>query len=194
MKNITQSFLFLTLFFSVSQSALAGVLIEPLVGYNFGTKAEIDDDDNQNAYSGSGGAFGGRLGYQQLGFQLGVDYLHSSIDFNDKDFKKNVALNEWAGFVGFEFPVLLRVYAGYIFSASGSTRFKDQNDNIQDMDLKAGSGAKFGVGFTGLPFLDINLEYRSGSISEYKIGNTTYDNDKIPYSSYLVSISLPLNL
>ncbi len=194
MLKITQLFLLIILFFAISQTAQASVLIEPLVGYNFSSKAKIDDDDNQNAYSGAGGAFGGRLGYQKLGFQLGVDYLHSSLDMDDKDFDKNLTLNEWGGFVGFEFPILLRVYAGYIFSASGTSKFKDKNDDIQELDLKSGSGTKFGIGFTGLPFLVINLEYRAGSVNEYKLGDTNYDDDKITYSSYLMSLSIPINL
>jgi hypothetical protein len=192
--KITQLFLLIILFFAVTQSGQASVLIEPLVGYNFSSKAEIDDKDNQNSYSGGGGAVGGRLGYQKLGFQLGVDYLRSSIDFDDKDFDKNVTMNEWGGFVGFEFPVLLRIYAGYVFSATGTSKFKDQDGEIQDFDLKSGSATKFGIGFTGLPFLVINLEYRAGAVDEYKIGDTKYEDEKFTYSSYLISLSLPINL
>lgn len=194
MLKITQLFILVVLFFVVSQSAKAALLIEPLVGFNVGTKAQIDDEDRSEDYSGLGGAFGGRLGYQNLGFQIGLDYLHSSIDFSDKTLKKNVSMNEWAGFVGFEFPILLRVYAGYIFSVDGSSKYKADNSSpTQDFDLKSGSGAKFGVGFTVLPFLDINLEYRRGTVDEYKIGSTKYEDD-IDYSSYMIAISLPFTI
>lgn len=193
MRKLTQLLLLVVLFFAASQSAKASLLVEPLVGFNLGSKIDIKDDDNKGNYTGMGGAYGGRLGYQKLGFQMGVDYLHSSIDFSGKDFKTNTSLNEWAGFVGFEFPVLLRVYAGYIFSATGESKYLDKNDVKQSLDLKSGSGAKFGIGFTGLPFVVINLEYRAGSIDDYKLGSTRYENDKMKYSSYLLSLSLPLN-
>jgi len=192
--KITQLFLLVVLFFVVSRSSSAGVLIEPVAGFNFGTKMELDNEDYDGSYSGLGGAIGGRLGYQQLGFQLGIDYLRSSIDFDDKDFKNNVSVSEFAGFVGFEFPVLLRVYAGYIFAVSGESKYKDAAGETVDIKFNSGSGAKFGVGFTGLPFIDINLEYRRGTVDEYKIGQTKYEDDEITYSSYLVSLSLPINL
>lgn len=164
----------------------AALLIEPVVGYNLGSKLEFEGG---NSYSGgSGAAFGGRLGYQQLGFQLGVDYLNSTLDMDDNDIGKDVKMSEWAGFIGFEFPILLRVYAGYIFSATG-----DSELNGADLELKKGSGTKVGLGFTGLPFVDINLEFRQGTFDEAKLGSATID-DKTDYQSYLISLSLPFNL
>jgi hypothetical protein len=150
-------------------SAQAGLLVEPLIGYNFNYK--IDDD------KGHGRAFGGRLGYQNLGLQLGIDYLNSTIEIKDssEDFKSN----EWAAFVGYQFPLFFRVYAGYIFSADGE---------LGSLEAKEGSGTKLGVGFTGLPFVAINFEYRSGKFE--KINSTSIDTD---FSSFLISLSVPLN-
>ncbi len=198
MLKISQLFLLVILFFFVSNSANAGLLIEPLGAFNFSAKGKLDDKDHNKGFSAFGGGYGGRVGYQNFGFQLGVDYLHSSLNASDNNFKKNISLNEWAGFVGFQFPVFLRVYAGYIFSASGTSRYDNGNivgnSGVQDFTAKSGSGGKFGIGFTGLPFVAINLEYRSGAIDSYKIGNTSYDSDKIKYSSYLLSLSIPINL
>lgn len=183
--KIAQLFI-LIIAFLVIKPVSAGVLIEPLLGYNLGSKIDFDGED----YSGgSGRAFGGRLGYQNLGFQLGVDYLNSTIDMDDNDFDDDVKLSEWGGFVGFEFPILLRVYAGYIFSATGETK---NGDGVKT-EMTDGSGAKFGVGFTGLPFVDINLEYRKGSFSEWEVGNVDGDGE-VDYSSYMISISLPFVL
>lgn len=164
----------------------AALLVEPVVGFNLGSKLEFDGGESYSG--GSGAAFGGRLGYQQLGFQLGVDYLRSGLNMDDNDFDKDVTMSEWAGFIGFEFPILLRVYAGYIFAATGETEY-----NNVDLELKKGSGTKVGLGFTGLPFVDINLEFRQGTFDEYKLGNATVD-DKTDYQSYLISLSLPFNL
>lgn len=172
--------------FFVITPAKAGVLIEPVLGYNFG-KFEGDNAIDSEKFTGP--AFGGRLGYQNLGFQLGVDYLRSTLNIDDNSFKEDLTASEWAGFVGFEFPVLLRVYAGYIFSAQGETEVAGSTK----LDFNEGSGMKFGVGFTGLPFVDINFEYRKGSFAEYKLGGTKVE-ESIDYNSFMVGISLPFVL
>ena len=179
-------FEYLFLFFLFTLPARAEILLEPLVAYNLHSKLDVAREDN---YSGGGTGFGGRAGYQKLGFQLGVDYLHSDLDFDDSDFGKNVTMDEFAGFVGFEFPFLIRVYGGYIFAANGDSSYRDSTIR-RDFELSGGTGSKFGIGFTGLPFVCINLEYRQGEFDEYDLGNTTV-NEKVKYSAYLLSVSLP---
>lgn len=179
----------LVLAFLMIRPTEAGVLIEPLVGFNANSKIEVDTAGGEKASGGMGLGYGGRLGYQNYGFQLGVDYLNSSIDMDDSEFKKNVDTSEWAAFVGFKFPILVKVYAGYIFSATGET--KDQNGG--KMDFNDGTGVKVGVGTTLLPFLDINLDFRRGTFSEKKVGGVKTDVDT-DYSAYMLSVSLPFNL
>jgi len=182
MKKLTQLTLLLAVILGFSSQAQSAVLLEPVLGYNLGTKLNIEDGEKYSG--GMGPSFGGRVGYQNLGFQLGLDYLNSTIDMKDDDFDKDVKMTEWAAFAGFEFPVLVRVYAGYIFSAnakSGSTKLND------------GSGAKFGVGFTGLPFVDINLEYRRGTFTEIKAGGVTADVDT-KYETIMLGVSLPFTI
>ena len=181
--KIAQLFI-LILAFLVITPAKAGVLIEPVLGYNFakfGTEGELD--------SATGPSIGGRLGYQNLGFQLGVDYLKSTLDVDNNDLKEDVSMSEWAAFAGFEFPILLRVYAGYIFSATGEA----DTDGSGKMKVSDGTGMKLGVGFTGLPFVDINFEYRKGTFTETKVGSVKLDDDS-EYSSVMVGISLPFVL
>ncbi len=187
--------LFLVSFLFISFNAKAELLIEPVLGYTLNTKLDVKENTplgltGEEYTGGRGPSFGGRLGYQKLGFQVGLDYLNSSIDMDDKDFGKNVSLNEFAGFVGFEFPILLRVYAGYIFSANGETEDKASGDKIT---FKDGSGAKAGVGFTLLPFLDINLEYRRGTFDEWKSGSQKVDSE-VDYSAFMLSLSLPFTI
>ena len=187
--KIAQLFIMILAFLIISP-ARAGLLIEPVLGYNFGNIEndglnELDDKFN-------GASIGGRIGYQNLGFQLGLDYLRSTLDIDNDDFKEDVTMSEFAGFIGFEFPILLRVYAGYIFSANGETEaeFGSLKDDVK---FKDGSGTKLGVGFTGLPFVDINFEYRKGKFSETKFGSDEIDGDT-DYSSFMVGISLPFVL
>jgi hypothetical protein len=191
--------LFVTFAFFTTQ-ARADLLIEPVLGYSTGLKGEVKAATvpgvgtiNKNTFSGGGGgSFGGRLGYQKLGFQVGLDYLHSSIDPADKDFKGNLSIDEWAGFVGFEFPVLFRVYAGYIFSANGTGKY-NTGSSVDKLTLSDGSGVKAGLGFTLLPFLDINFEYRHGTFSKWKAGSISVDGD-VDYNVYMIGLSLPIQI
>jgi hypothetical protein len=176
----------LVLAFLIIKPASAGLLIEPLVGFS---KAELKTDDGsaKTKYDFTSMSYGGRLGYQQLGFQLGLDYLNSNNTFDNNDWDSSKS-SEWAGFVGFEFPVLLRVYAGYIFSATGEAEY--QNAKV---DFIEGSGSKFGIGFTGLPFVDINLEYRSVTYGDAEVGGTKLGQEQT-YDAYMLSFSLPFVL
>lgn len=192
LKQLAQIALLLSLVLGFSSYSQAALLVEPVVGYSF-SKAEIEEQTvgsttiDGDSYKGSGGSFGGRLGYQNLGFQLGIDYLRSSIDINDSDFDKNLSTSEWAGFVGFEFPVLIRVYAGYIFSATGESEI-----NGEKIEFSKGSGMKAGVGFTGLPFVDINFEYRKGSFGEFDTLDETFDEESTRFEAFMIGLSLPL--
>ena len=188
--KIAQLFI-LILAFLIIKPAAAGLLIEPVVGYNMG---HFDSDTagvDKEKFSGT--SYGGRLGYQNFGFQLGLDYLASSLNVDDNSYS-TLKTSEWAGFVGFEFPILLRVYAGYIFSANGDTKY-DAGGGLgkQKISLEGGSGTKLGVGFTILPFLDINLEYRKVSFDDYKFAGSKV-NDKATYDTVMLGLSLPFVL
>lgn len=186
--KFAQLFILILAFLFINQAS-AGVLVEPVLGYSF-SKVQVSDTGFSEEKA-SGPSFGGRLGYQNLGFQLGVDYLQSNLDVDDNDYS-SLKTKEWAGFIGFEFPVLLRVYAGYIFSALGDTKY-DSGSGNQKLKLQDGSGAKFGLGFTGLPFIDINFEYRKGSFGEYKYQGSTHDKD-MDFEAFMVGVSLPFVL
>lgn len=164
----------------------AGLLVEPVLGYTVGQKLDIGGLKEYDG--GRGMSYGGRLGYQNGPIQIGADYLKSSIDMNSSDFDENADITEWAAFVGMEFPILLRGYAGYIFSAEGETEL-----NNVSTDLKDGNGFKLGVGLTPLPFLDINLEYRNGTFDKYRQNGVNISQD-VDYEAYMLSISLPLDL
>ncbi len=186
MKKLTQLTLLLALVLGYSAQSQAALLIEPVIGYSFGkmngesTTAGVTDKDDVSI---RGLSYGGRLGYQNLGLQLGLDYLASSLDIDGE----NLKTSEFGGFVGFEFPILVRVYVGYIFS--GAATIESDPDDIK---YKGGTGPKVGVGFTLLPFLDINLEYRSISYEENDdFSPTTIEAD---YNAVMLGFSLPFTL
>lgn len=189
-----KKFGFLTVFiFALASSAKASILIEPLVGYSMAAKVEVE---NYKTYSGGSGlSYGGRFGYQNLGFQLGVDYLKSTLDMDHKHFKNDFESSEFAGFIGYEFPILLKVYAGYIFSGQAESKgfVNPTTTLVQKADFNGGTGGKLGVGFTILPFLDINLEYRQLTYDEFNLGGVKRI-EEVNYSAYLLSVSLPFNI
>lgn len=176
----------LILAFLIIAPAKAALLIEPLVGYNVNGKIDIEDGEDYSG--GMGVGYGGRLGYQNFGFQLGLDYLNSSLDMDDNDFDKNANVSEWAAFVGFKFPILVKVYAAYIFSANGETESAGSKVKYED-----GTGVKLGVGTTILPFLDINLDYRRGTFDNWTSGGTD-QNKSVDYSALMLSVSLPFTI
>lgn len=185
MKKLTQLALLLTTVLGFASQANAALLIEPLVGYSYGKfnqEQEALGVTEKDDHTLKGTSYGGRLGYQNYGFQLGLDYLASSMSQDGESLKTS----EFGGFVGFEFPILVRVYAGYVFSGSGDTTVNDI-----DYDLKGGTGPKLGVGFTLLPFLDINLEYRRISYDTVKEDGVSLDAD---YSATMLSFSLPFTI
>ena len=190
MKKIAQLALLLALVLGFSSVSRADLLIEPVVGYNLGFKFDTKFDApyasaNDSAAATGGGAFGGRLGYQNFGFQLGLDYLKSSV--SGDDFDTALDTSEWAGFIGYEFPIMFRIYAGYIFSGTGDTKDDQTNDKVE---LTKESGTKIGVGFTGLPFIDINLEYRQASWSQLSTGGVDFDGE-FSYSTIMLGLSAP---
>lgn len=179
----------LVLAFLVIKPAQAGLLLEPVLGYSL-SKFETDLPGSSEEKA-NGASVGGRVGYQNLGFQLGLDYLRSNLNVDDKNFKEDLVSSEFAGFIGFEFPILVRVYAAYIFAASAESDVDfGLGAGKQAFELNDGNGMKLGVGFTVLPFLDINVEYRKGTYSERKIGATKLDVDT-DFSAVMVGVSLP---
>lgn len=195
MKKIIHVGLLSFLLIFSSLSAQAALLIEPVVGFSSG-KAELTITDNSpggDVVSGDesikGLSYGGRLGFQNLGFQVGLDYLASAMKFDGEKWDTS----ELGGFVGFEFPVLFRVYAGYIFSGSAKVALDDDTAT-----LKSGTGPKFGIGMTLLPFLDVNLEYRSvkydtADISSLYGAGTDISLDG-KYNAIMLGVSFPLTL
>jgi hypothetical protein len=187
LKKLSQLPLILLLVFGYVSNSHAGLLIEPLVGFSYGKlNSEFSGASTDTDTSGiKGASYGGRLGYQNFGFQLGLDYLSSNMTYGADDNKFKTS--EFGGFIGYEFPVLLRVYAGYVFSGTGEA-IADSTST----DFKGGTGPKIGVGLTLLPFLDFNVEYRSITYKEEDLGSGV--NLNVDYNAVMVGFSLPFVL
>lgn len=184
--NLLRSFKLMAVVLGVSfmaSASHASLLIEPHIGYNVSGTGESGLDVDY-----SGPQYGARLGYQSFGFMLGMDYTKGSGEYESKvggvTTKQDYDTDDIGAFVGYEFPILLRVWGTYYFSSK--------------MELKGGgdySGdtKELGVGFTALPFLSLNLMYRLVNHDEVKGGGVTRNVD-MDYKEIVVGVSLPFNL
>ena len=171
MRNI-----FISLFIFISFStANASLLIDPYVGVGL-LKTTFDVNSLDNTDDGKLNALGARLGYQFFLVSAGVDYSKGSDE--DSEFTNT------SFFVGVDLPILLRVWAEY-FISSDLDIDEDNLDSPIFLD-----GTSLGVGFTGLPFISLNLELQNLNY-ESKIAGNKFD---LNTAAYLFSVSLPLNL
>lgn len=175
-------FLFLLLWCSIAPLTVnAGLLLEPYVGIM--PAGTITDDGVDFDHDKMPTVLGARVGYTKLGFNVGIDYLMAQgIEF--ENVSQEYDLSEAGIFVGLDLPILLRGYVAYIV-----------NSNLEGTitEYEKGNGFKVGVGFTGLPFVSLNLEMRNVSYDEGNISGSSFDTDT-DYQSYLLSVSLPLKL
>ena len=195
-------FLLLNLFVFAPHTR-AGVLVEPYLGFAIGADGETSVAGTAYDNSYASVTMGGRLGYQFLGFMGGIDYSMQNFSLKSKSSsnsdKDDVKKNQLGLFVGYDFPILLRAWGTYFLS--GSVEGKDANvanDQVFSSNDKFsdGSGYALGVGFSGLPFVSINLEYRTMEYGKFARSNNSSVayGKKLSLSEILLSVSLPLDL
>lgn len=187
LKSILRLPFFVLAFSFFTGVAQASFLIEPHLGYNISGSGESGSGAALTKYSYSGVQIGARAGYQVLGFMAGLDFTRSSYTFESKGItstvNNDVDKNEVGIFVGYNLPILLRAWATYYFSntAKYSGISKETSGNTTEL----------GVGFTGLPFLSINLMLRLVSFDPYTAVPTSPAQD---LTEIVLGVSLPLTL
>src|SRR5438445_4281870 len=143
----------LALILGFSGVAHANIMIEPYLGYDMG---KFTDPDGKT----SGAVIGGRLAYKAPvmlwfgldgAFETGGKFKPDS--GTDSDFKRTT----FYGVVGVDLPILFRVWAGYGFS----DEFKFDSPSLKS----TGNNFKLGLGFTGLPFVSLNVEYVKAKVT-----------------------------
>jgi hypothetical protein len=164
-------------------TANAGIHVEPYLGYRIGS-----GDYGSADLSYSGVNMGGRLGYSFMMVTAGLDYNMGStgVEFKttsgstDVDFKTT----QMGAFVMASIP-MIRGWATYYFDSSF-----EQDEGSNAGKEFTGSGMGLGVGFTGLPFISLNFEYKSLEHDEFD-GNALTDDFKV--TEYLFSVSAPFD-
>ncbi|MGE0527570.1 MAG: hypothetical protein AB7P49_10940, partial [Bdellovibrionales bacterium] len=129
-------------------------------------------------------AYGARLGYQMLGVMFGIDYMTGKWEDTLSPAGDDVP-SDLAVFVGYNFPVLLRVYGAYGFDTE-----LEREANSQETTYE-GRTIKLGVGFTGLPMVSVNLEYITSEFDKTNSGNLS---PKAETELLGLTVSLPFDL
>jgi hypothetical protein len=130
----------------------ADLLLEPYVGYHTG---KLTGGSPSVSSTQSGVTYGGRVGYESmLGFMIGGDVMSGSWKVNSGGYFGNTSPTstptDLGIFIGYNFPVLVRVYGEYGFSA--------QNKYTNGSSItEKGSNIKIGVGYKFAPLVSLNL-------------------------------------
>jgi len=160
-------------------TAQAGFLIEPYVGTGqFASTVDLASEDEEKATLSTMGA---RVGYGFLGtLYAGIDYANQTTEVSNED----ASMTNMAAFFGVDLPILLRAWAKYYVSSSLDLDIT----GVGDADFK--DGYAVGIGFTGLPFVSLNLELQNINYTVDVSGN---DVD-LTTAGTVFSVSLPLDL
>lgn len=182
--------------FAFSITANAGFLIEPYLGYSISSGE--DGMAPATKWEQTALFFGARLGYQALGFMGGLDFAHGmEAEIEETSggtvTKVDVDQNTFGAFFGYNFPIMLRVWGAYYFSSVLGV----QSGAGLGADIK-GSGYGLGVGYTGLPFVALNLEYRRLTFDEAEsvTGQTIKftSEEEQDFNQIMLSLSIPFDL
>ena len=173
-------------FFQLSQKANAAFYLEPFAGMLLSSSYESKLDEGTL----SGSQVGARIGWTNTGLSLGLDGRRTSMqlktDVSGNDDGEFTATQS-GFFIGYEFPIRLRVWANYVFSSSAT------NDDDSDVSLTGGSGYNVGLGYKLMSFISVNLEMYSLNYEtiEFSGGDSAVDFES---SGMIIGISIPVSI
>lgn len=196
----------------LSAQAYAGLLVEPYLGFRYGAQTTtVRNSGISNGdwtYALAGYNYGGRLGFTFLGFMGGLDYSMGKVDWKGDESpvpnttnvapKTSINTTQLGVFAGYALP-FIRIWAEYYLSSTFKT--SEVNSSwVKDEEYSGSGGYGFGIGFTGLPIVSINLEARLYAYDEDKAPN--YVTTKFPTNTLekpenkelLISISAPFDI
>jgi predicted porin len=165
--------------FGFSSFSLAGVLLEPYVGYqtgNIGTSSL--------SYGTSGVDYGARLGYQATNWMFGADYTSGSWTQNSTPTQPQ-SPSDIGAFLGYQ-GMAWRGYVEYVVSSSMAY-------TTSPTTTYTGTGVKVGVGYKFKPWLAVNANYLSDTYTAIsgQSGNLT---NNVTAGTYGLEVSFPFNL
>ncbi len=103
------------------------------------------------------------LGWSTLGLSYGLNYETTLTDIEFENSTGEFSHNGYGIFVGYEFPVMFRIYGAYMLGGAIEGEGTFERTKM--------SGTKLGLAYTGFPLIDITLEIRSYEFDEDQNGN-----------------------
>ena len=171
--------------FVYAEKTRAGTLVEPWIGMHL--NSNIDNSILAEKKDLSGTAFGGRLGFQNFGFMLGLAAKKGTFTIDDVSTNDELEYTQYGIFAGYDFPILLRVWVESLLGGSGST-------NTESGDFTSVSGSSLGIGYKAFPFVSLNFEVGNATYKGYEFDSGATSNRSAKISTYLFSISIPITL
>lgn len=168
--------------FAITQFANAGVMLEPYVGYASG---KIGDESTGKS-NGKGVYYGARAAYNMMGFFVGGEYQGGKLKV-DSTPKTDNSITDMGAVVGYEFPILLRVYGTYFFASEDKATFSPA------ITFK-GNAMKLGIGYTAFPLVAFNVEYYQSTYNKASNGTqsaTLTGEDLVKGSFVMFNVSMP---
>lgn len=195
-----KSFAILALSLFTSSYASAGLLLEPHLGYTMAGSKSGSFSALAIGSKSSGVAYGARAGYQFLGVMGGLNYQHASLTIdttipsvNSSTVTTSYGRNSLGLFVGFNAPILLRAWLGYNFSEKETA--SETNSHFDNGDYFKGTSTELGLGFTGFPFLSLNLVYKMYNYSKaFTSSNGQTASGSMKPTEIQLQVSAPFNL
>jgi len=169
-------------------NAQAAFLIEPYGGTLLSSTMDVTAAAD-GMYDATGTEMGARVGFQNMGLMLGLDYRmisNSVAHQTDPTITDTLTGTQMGLFVGYDFPIMLRVWYEYIFSKS----LTDDDDIV----YAGGSGSVIGIGYKIIPFLSLNLEIGSTATSTGTPDGGTESDLDLAFKTYTFSVSFPFSI
>ncbi|MCY4524308.1 MAG: hypothetical protein OXB84_06180 [Halobacteriovoraceae bacterium] len=172
-------------------ASAAGLWIEPMFGVSVGGNGNVGGSEVDR----SGHRYGGRVGIKHLipNMVLGLDYRMGKVkhEVDAGSTLKELNAKHMGTFLSYTGVPLLHFWGTWFF---------DYKDEIADGLLKGsyfkGSGWNLGMGYSLLPFLNLNVEYSKSKHDEWEFANGSVVPllEEIEATEFIVGISIPISL
>lgn len=189
-------------FFGWVSAAQALLYLEPYAGYRL-SSFDITAAGQTYEFSQSGIGYGARVGTSLIPFiTVGLQYEMGTygLDLDTSGVTSNLSTEEYDSthmgiFAAFTSLPLVNVWGTYFLSSN--LEVSKAGSNAVGDTIK-GSGYGLGAGFTGLPFLSINVDYRMFSYDKFEsaagVESSLAAGSERDVTEIMLSISSPWDL
>ena len=166
--------------------AKSALFLEPYLGLGMATSGDIEGPEAtfEGLSINPGLKIGTTTMFTFVSFGAEFSYQDSTAEARPSGRELDLTRTDFSAFALFEFPILFRIFGKYIVGSSMT---------IGNTDMIDPDGYGLGVGYTGLPFLSLNLEYRTISWKKIK-NNDVESNANGEITEIILSLSFPLKI